>query len=134
MRVLIDTNILISASLNRDGAPYQAFIKAVTYPNHGMVCDQNIDEFRRVYNRKFPHKIQALERFLAIVLTVLEVVPTPTIDVSDEAFVRDKSDRPILRAAIAAKADIIVTGDRDFLESGITNPKIVTAAEFLQIE
>lgn len=53
---------------------------------------------------------------------------------SDEAFVRDKSDRPILRAAIAAKADIIVTGDRDFLESGITNPKIVTAAEFLQIE
>jgi predicted nucleic acid-binding protein len=74
MRVLIDTNILISASLNRDGAPYQAFIKAVTYPNHGMVCDQNIDEFRRVYNRKFPHKIQALERILAIVLTVLEVV------------------------------------------------------------
>ena len=36
--------------------------------------------------------------------------------------------------AIAAKADVLVTGDRDFLESGITNPKIVTAAEFLQME
>jgi len=134
MRVLIDTNILISASLSSEGTPYQAYVKAVTHPNHGMVCDQNIDELRRVYNRKFPHKIQALERFLALALTVLEVVPTPAIDVSDEALVRDASDRPILRAAIAAKADVLVTGDRDFLESGVTNPKIMTAAEFLQME
>jgi len=68
MRVLIDTNILISASLSCEGTPYHAYVKAVTHPNHGMVCDQNIDELRRVYNRKFPHKIQALERFLALAL------------------------------------------------------------------
>ena len=80
MRVLIDTNILISASLSSTGTPYKAYIRAVTYPNHGMVCDQNIDELRRVYNRKFPHKIQALERFLSLSLTVLEVVPTPVVD------------------------------------------------------
>ncbi|NSW90127.1 MAG: putative toxin-antitoxin system toxin component, PIN family [Firmicutes bacterium] len=134
MRVLIDTNILISASLSCEGTPYQAYVKAVTHPNHGIVCDQNIDELRRVYNRKFPHKIQALERFLALALTVLEVVPTPAVDISDEALVRDVSDRPILRAAITAKADILVTGDKDFLESGITSLKIVTAAEFLQME
>jgi len=35
---------------------------------------------------------------------------------------------------IAAKADVLVTGDRDFLESSIKTPKIVTAAEFLQME
>lgn len=134
MRVLIDTNILISASLRSEGTPYLAYVKAVTHPNHGMVCDQNIDELRRVYNRKFPNKIQALERFLAIALTVLEVVPTPAVDLSDETLVRDISDRPILRAAVTAKADVLVTGDRDFLESGITNPKIMTAAEFLQME
>jgi putative PIN family toxin of toxin-antitoxin system len=134
MRVSIDTNILISASLSSEGTPYQAYVKAVTHPNHGMVCDQNIDELRRVYNRKFPHKIQALERFLALALIVLKVVPTPAIDVSDEALVRDAYDRPILRAAIAARADVLVTGDRDFLESGVTNPKIMTAAEFLQME
>ena len=131
---MIDTNILISASLSSEGTPYQAYVKAVTHPNHGMVCDQNIDELRRVYNRKFPHKIQALERFLALALIVLKVVPTPAIDVSDEALVRDAYDRPILRAAIAARADVLVTGDRDFLESGVTNPKIMTAAEFLQME
>ena len=71
---------------------------------------------------------------MAIALTVLEVVPTPAVDVSEEALVRDAADRPILRAAIAAKADVLVTGDRDFLEYGITNPKIVTAAEFLQMD
>ena len=134
MRVLIDTNILVSASLSSEGTPYQAYINAVTHPNHGIVCDQNIDELRRVYNRKFPHKIQVLERFLTIALTVLEVVPTPAIKVSDEELIRDTSDRPILRAAIAAKADVLVTGDRDFLESSIKTPKIVTAAEFLQME
>lgn len=134
MRVLIDTNILVSTSLSCEGTPYQAYVKAVTHPNHGIVCDQNIDELRRVYNRKFPHKIQALERFLALALTVLEVVPAPAVDISDETLVRDVSDRPILRAAIAAKADILVTGDKDFLESGITSPKIATAAEFLQME
>lgn len=131
---MIDTNILISASLSSEGTPYQAYVKAVTHPNHGMVCDQNIDELRRVYNRKFPRKIQALERFLALALIILEVIPTPAIDVSDEALVRDAFDRPILRAAIAARADVLVTGDRDFLESGVTNPKIMTAAEFLQME
>ncbi|MBB5326274.1 putative PIN family toxin of toxin-antitoxin system [Anoxybacillus tepidamans] len=132
MRVLIDTNILISASLNSSGTPYQAYLKAVTYPNHGIVCDQNIDELRRVFNRKFPHKIQALEHFLSLALTVLEVIPTPTIDVSDEALVRDVSDRPILRAAIAAKVDILVTGDKDFLEAKITSPKIMTTAELVR--
>ncbi len=63
MRVLIDTNILISAALSSQGTPYRAFVKAVSHPNHGLVCEQNIDEMRRIFNRKFPQKIQALEGF-----------------------------------------------------------------------
>ena len=39
MNVLIDTNILISAALNHKGTPYRAFTKAVSYPNHGLVCE-----------------------------------------------------------------------------------------------
>ena len=131
MRVLIDTNIIISASLSGNGTPYLAYAKAVTSPNKGLVCDQNIDEMRRVYNRKFPDRIHALERFLSLALTVLEIVPTPVDDYAEEAAVRDAADRPILRAAIATKADVLLTGDKDFLESGITNPRIMTAAEFV---
>lgn len=41
MRVLVDTNILISAALNSNGTPYKAILKAVTYPNKGIICDQN---------------------------------------------------------------------------------------------
>lgn len=54
MRVLIDTNILVSAALSPKGTPYKAFLKAVTFPNKGIICDQNIEELRRIFNRKFP--------------------------------------------------------------------------------
>lgn len=33
--------------------------------------------------------------------------------------IRDVKDRPILRAALATDADILVIGDKDFLEAGI---------------
>ena len=133
MRVLIDTNILISAALSSKGTPYQAFIKAVTYPNHGMVCEQNIDELRRIFNRKFPQKTHALETFLSLALMTLELVPTPVEEHVSESKVRDVNDRPILRAAIHAKADILLTGDKDFLESGLATPQILTAADFVNL-
>ena len=134
MRVLIDTNILISAALSSKGTPYQAFIKAVTYPNHGMVCEQNIDELRRIFNRKFSQKIHALETFLSLALMTLELVPTPVEEHVSESKIRDVNDRPILRAAIHAKADILLTGDKDFLESDLTTPQILTAADFVNLK
>ena len=76
MRILIDTNILISAILG-NGTPFQAYVKAVSYPNSGVVCTQNIDELRRIFNRKFPKKISAMEQFLAMALSVIEVVQVP---------------------------------------------------------
>ena len=95
MRVLIDTNILISAALSSQGTPFQAFMKAVTYPNHGLICEQNIDEMRRIFNRKFPKKIAALEKFLSLALMTLEMVPTPMEEYDSEVQIRDINDRPI---------------------------------------
>ena len=133
MRVLLDTNILISAARSDAGTPYQAFLKAISAPNKGIVCDQNIDEMRRVFLRKFPHKLDLLEKFFAFALAELEVVCTPAADMEAEARIRDVTDRPILRAAIAAKVDVIITGDKDFLDSGVTKPRIMTAADFVQL-
>lgn len=132
MRVLIDTNILISAILG-GGTPFAAYVKAVSYPNTGVICTQNIDELRRIFNRKFPKKILAMERFLAVALSVIEVVQVPEIATDEEMEIRDVNDRGIMRAAIAAKVDLILTGDKDFLESGVVHPKIMTAAEFLNL-
>ena len=50
-----------------------------------------------------------------------------------ETQIRDVNDRPILRAAIEAGADVLLTGDKDFLESGVKHPAIMTPAEFLNI-
>ena len=98
------------------------------------MCEQNIDEMRRIFNRKFPKKIQALETFLSLALLTLEIVPTPVREHSLEEKIRDVNDRPILRAAIHAKADILLTGDKDFLESGLHNPQIMTAADFIEMK
>ena len=136
MKCLIDTNILVSASLFPGSVPAQAFEKAVTFPCDGLVCDYSIDEMRRVYNRKFPHKIHMMESFLFTMLLSVEVVNTPPEDESadSEAAIRDIDDRPILRAALKCNVDVLISGDKDFLESGLTNPLIVRPAEFLEME
>lgn len=131
MRVLIDTNVLISAALSANGVPYQAYVKAVTYPNHGLICEQNVDEMKRIFNKKFPNRLVALDRFLSVALLTMELVPIPTDEDIAELQIRDVKDRPILRAAIEAEADVLLTGDKDFLESGLEKPVIMTPAEFV---
>jgi putative PIN family toxin of toxin-antitoxin system len=131
--VLFDTNIIFSAILKPDGTPMQAYRKAVTPPNRLVICEQTLEELRRTFRVKFPDTMPQLERFLEAALPHIKVVPIPNQPIADEALIRDESDRPIFRAAVAAGAEMLVTGDKDFLESGIENPKIMTAAEFVSI-
>ena len=134
MRILIDTNVLISAALSANGTPFQAYIKATSYPNHGLICEQNVDEMKRIFNKKFPQRLESLNKFLSIALLTLELVRIPTDENLSELQIRDVNDRPILRAAINAKADILLTGDKDFLESGLENPVIMTPVGFLNMK
>lgn len=71
------------------------------------------------------------ESFLSLALLTLEVVNIPNERYDLEVKIRDMNDRPILRAAISAGADILLTGDKDFIESGILKPRIMTATEFV---
>lgn len=134
MRILIDTNVLISAALSANGTPYQAYKKAASYPNHGLICEQNVDELKRIFNKKFPSRLAALDKFLSAALLTLELVPIPVDEFASETQIRDVNDRLILRAAIAAKADILLTGDKDFLESSVKNPAIMTPTEFINTD
>lgn len=133
MKILIDTNVLISAALNANSVSFQAYIKATSYPNHGLICEQNVDEMKRIFSKKFPKRLAALNQFLSVALLTLELIPIPTDENISESLIRDMNDRPILRAAINANADILLTGDKDFLESGLKNPRSMTPSEFLSI-
>ena len=131
MRVLIDTNVLISAALFPQSTPAQAFWKANTYPFQAVICEQNLDEMKRIFMKKFPDKLPALESFISNSLLSIEIVDTPEIPVEEERSMRDMMDRPILLSAVVSDVDIILTGDKDFLESGIDHPRMMTPSDFL---
>ena len=64
MRILIDTNVLISKILNSKGTPFQAYLKAVSFPNHALIRDQNIEELKQIFNKNFSKRIDALNLFV----------------------------------------------------------------------
>ena len=132
MKILIDTNVLISAALYPDGICSKAYHKAVSEPFNAVISETNVDELHRIFNEKFPDKISALKSFLSLASSTLQTVPTPKQIQPGEITLRDNSDQPILRAAIAAGVDLILTGDKDFLESAQTKPRPVSPSEFIE--
>ena len=134
MRCFIDSNIIISAGLFPESIPAKALLKALAPPNAAVVCDYVLDETPRVINKKFPHKIQDFELFLYRTLFTVQLITTPLEPIESEAKVRDVNDRPILRAALASNCDVLITGDKDLLESGVKPPSIITPSEFLNMD
>lgn len=132
MRIMIDTNIFISAALFPNGRVAAALMKALMPPYEPVVCDYVVDELHRKFREKFSDKVGELEAFLFAALQSIEVVRTPEEKTEEELKIRDVKDRPILRAALDAGADLFLTGDKDFLESSVTDPRIISVNDFLQ--
>ena len=133
MHILLDTNILISAALFPNGVAAKAYFKAIEKPYTAVVCEWSIDELHRVFNRKFPSRLHTLNAFLAAASTSFRIIKTPDEEVVDEEKIRDVKDRPLLRAAQNENVDILLTGDLDFLESGVERPVILNPAQFLEM-
>ena len=90
---------------------------------------------RRVFNRKFPHRLHEFESFVSIMTPSVEWLVTSAKDesVKGESAIRDINDRPVFRAAVIANVNAILTGDKDFIESGLSHPRMLTPAEFLRL-
>ena len=131
MRIMLDTNIFIFTLLFPRGRTAMALQKALNPPYEPVVCDYVIDELHRKFHEKFPNKLTELDAFLYIVQGNMEIVATPEEVNPAEAKIRDAKDRPILRAALNAHADLFLTSDKDFLESSVTDPRIIGVADFL---
>lgn len=129
MKVMLDTNILVSA-IFFPTQQTRELVDALADYHHICLCDYVIDELRLVTDRKFPSKKAALEFFF--IQLPFELVHTPnTINFDDFPSVRDQKDSPILATAIMENVDVFITGDKDFLVLDIDTPKIVTMSEFL---
>ena len=76
---------------------------------------QNVLEMKRIFQEKIsqsPRGARAIFYLLSF-LTII-VIPIPSETFYLEKQIRDIKDRPILRAAIHANVDILLTGDKDF--------------------
>ncbi|TAK69210.1 MAG: putative toxin-antitoxin system toxin component, PIN family [Actinomycetota bacterium] len=125
MRVLLDTNIIISALLFRSSTP--STVVEVVLQEHRLVrTEWVIAELREVVGRKRPDLVPALERFLSSIDYEL-VSPGDTA-----VAISDPDDQPILDAATASAVDVIVTGDKHFLTLNIETPLILTARAFVE--
>lgn len=126
MRIMVDTNVLISASLFPKSRLGQA-IKPLSDKHTIVLCTTIIDELHDVYNRKFPDKLYALEQFLKEFS--FETVYTPKIS-ENVPQVRDRKDTPILASAILEDVDVLISGDSDFSDIEIERPEILSPAGF----
>ena len=78
------------------------------------MCDYIVDELHRKFREKFSERITELEAFLYNALQYIHLVSTPDGELEEEILIRDIKDRPILRAALSAHVDMLLTGDKDF--------------------
>lgn len=127
MRILIDTNILISSVL----FPNSKIAKVVIYVSDFyeiVLTQQIIEEFRRIINKKFSSKIDCIEELLnELDYKLVEA------NYLEQIKMRDPNDEPILNAALSNDVDFILTGDNDFLCLKISRPRCVNVNELIEI-
>ena len=130
MRIMIDTNLLVSAFVL--SSSYLLKLVDIIAEDHKIVLSTyGIDELKRVTQYKFPAKYDLLESFLREL--PYELVYTPEkIDKSKYPPIRDIKDLPILVSAMIDDVDILLTNDIDFTSLEIEKPEILTPKDFLE--
>lgn len=128
MRIMLDTNVIISALLFPSKRMHELFETIVI--NHTMVISSYvIDELHQVVERKFPNKKDIIENLLAKMS--YELVYTPKNIDNLLVSIRDIKDYPVIYTAIIEGVDILITGDKDFEGLQLEIPEIMTPTEFL---
>lgn len=124
MRIMIDTNVVISALLKQGSVP--DIVLNDVCENHDLIlCDLIVSESYDVAKRRFPNKIDVLDDLFAQMR--YDLVPAPR---TGKIQIRDVKDQPILNAAITYGVDMLITGDKHFLELDLEIPQIITPSEY----
>ena len=136
MRVLVDTNVLISFLLSPgEGGAIRAIFRAYLNDQFTLLMPEwLVDELLSSVRDKprLAKRITAeqLNRFIALIAQLAEQVAK--IETPIPAVTRDPDDDYVLAYALVGAADYLVTGDRDLLvlKDQIAGLTILTPAEF----
>lgn len=130
MKIFTDTNVLVSAFTARGLC---ADLLEVILSDHQLMTGEVVlDELKRVLTTKLnvPEKdVSEVNQFLRS----YHVEPMP--EKPSEIKVRNEDDQWVLESAIQAKADILVTGDKDLLiiSKNVPGLRITTPREFWEL-
>lgn len=131
MKVLIDTNVLISAVL-KDRDPEAVILFVVEQADFEWLVSPNIlAEYETVLRRpKFNLPGDVCARWSTLLAAVTTVVDV-TIAVE---FPRDQADAKFLACALTTNAEYFVTGDRDFSQAQkLVNTTILSVTQFKKL-
>ena len=128
MRVVLDSNIVVSACLTPQGA--SATIVELALLGYFTLCisQEVLSEYREVLARpKFSRELERIKTVLeGIEETSAVIVPRQRLTLSS-----DEEDNRLLECAQAAKADFLVTGNRKHFPDRMDEVRILSPREFL---
>jgi putative PIN family toxin of toxin-antitoxin system len=131
IRVVIDTNVVVSANLTDEGLP--AAIMDLAAGKNILMCvsDAVLAEYKEVLNRpRLKLTPQRVAGALAVIRkTCLHVKPTRRISVIKV----DEPDNRLLECAEAARADYLVTGNTKHFPTTFKHTAIVTPKQFMDL-
>lgn len=131
MRVVIDTNVLVSAAF-KDKRPETIIRFVVARPDFEWVVSEAIlDEYKTVLARsKFGLPASLLQQWYALLDTVTVIVDVP----ETLSYPTDPTDAKFLACALAADAEWLITGDRDFSHARkLVSTTILSVAMFQKL-
>lgn len=129
MRIMVDTNILISALLFPQSR-VSRILENIASQHTLVLASFVVDELRAVVARKFSGMVLVVERLLEKMS--FELVYTPDHIESGLFEIRDMKDYPVLYTAMTNGVDVLVTGDKDFANVDVDMPEIMTPTQFAE--
>jgi putative PIN family toxin of toxin-antitoxin system len=130
LRLVVDTNIVVSAALKPDGLQRTALLLAITKPARLYISKEIFTEYREVLARPELRIRKGLQRQLLDLLAKRAdfVTPAWTLQVAG-----DPQDIMFLECADAARSDYLVTGNVRHFPKFWKKTKVITSREFLSL-
>jgi uncharacterized protein len=129
MRVVFDTNVLVSALVFPGGQGDTALRRIIVETDELVLSRPILDELLEVLGRKFARDAEELAH-VAVFLSDLAVLVAPKRRLR---VVKDEPDNRILECAVAGRAEAIVTGDKALLAlKGYRDIRILTLRGYLE--